>query len=146
MGNVVGFISRRSATSCRIAAMPTSVKKPLTPLWPDRSSTSPRSIMLRTAGGSLGWFFSGPDRQVRSRMPSARYDGWPKCTANSRRMNSRSRASKGQDGGSDGPIMAGLLPRGDADGDAAPAAAGRMTGLGKGHDGGGGRSRLILRG
>src|SRR5262249_10215711 len=50
---------------------------------------------------SLGWFFSGPDRQVRSRIPSARYDGWPKCTPNSRRRNSRSRASKGQDERSD---------------------------------------------
>jgi hypothetical protein len=37
--------------------------------------------MLRTAGGNFGWFFSGPDRQVRSRMPSAKYDGWPEMHA-----------------------------------------------------------------
>src|SRR5271166_2597429 len=51
------------------------------------------------AGGSLGLPFSGPDFQLRRKMPSARWGGAPKWTPSSWRSQARSAGVKGGAGG-----------------------------------------------
>jgi hypothetical protein len=84
-----GSIARRSKRRRCCATNPAEVKWARSPL-PVRISTTPRSSMLSTAGGSFGWLAGSPERQVRSRKPSAARGSSPKCWHSSRWIRSRS--------------------------------------------------------
>src|SRR5208337_2119339 len=69
------------------------------------------------AGGSLGLPFSGPDFQLRRKMPSAMWGGAPKWTPSSWRSQARSAEVKGGAGG----LLRGLIGGREAE----PAPAGK---------------------